>query len=102
VRATDTQAGLKAARSKALYMILPLLSVKKYAFDAELLAVASLLNYRIEELPVFIDLRASFSVRKVFRMLIDLLGIAYRLRIKRWYQKNIVKMSNTYNPIIGW
>jgi glycosyltransferase involved in cell wall biosynthesis len=102
VRATDTQAGLKAARSKALYMILPLLSVKKYAFDAELLAVASLLAYKIEELPVFIDLRASFSVRKVFRMLIDLLGIAYRLRIKRWYQKNIVKMSNTYNPIIGW
>ncbi len=102
VRASDTQAGLKAARSSALYRILPLLSVKKYAFDAELLAVASLLNFKIRELPVSIDLRATFSARQVFRMLIDLLGIAYRLRARRWYQKNIVKMSETYNPIIPW
>jgi glycosyltransferase involved in cell wall biosynthesis len=102
VRATDTQAGLKAARSEALYRVLPLLSVKKYAFDAELLSVASLLDLRIEELPVFIELRASFSPRKVFRMFIDLLGIAYRLRITRWYQRNMVTMSTTYRPIIQW
>jgi len=102
VRATDTQAGLKAARSKALYKVLPLLSVKNYAFDAELLAVATLFDLRIRELPVCIELCASFSVRKVFRMLIDLLGIAYRLRIKRWYQKNIVAISKTYFPIIEW
>lgn len=102
VRATDTQAGLKAARSAALYRILPLLSVKKYAFDAELLTVGSLLNYRIVELPVDIQLRATFSVRQVFRMLIDLLGIAYRLRVKRWYQGNMVTISDTYKPIIPW
>jgi hypothetical protein len=102
VRATDTQAGLKAARSGALYRILPLLSVKKYAFDAELLSVASLLDLRIKELPVFIELKASFSIRKVFRMFIDLLGIAYRLRVSRWYQRNMVTMSETYRPIIQW
>ncbi len=102
VRATDTQAGLKIARSVALYRILPLLSVKRYAFDAELLAVASLLNLRIRELPVVIQLRATFSVRQVFRMLIDLLGISYRLRVRRWYQKNILTMSKTYKPIIRW
>jgi len=102
VRATDTQAGLKAARSRALYRILPLLSVKQYAFDAELLAVASLLEFKIVELPVYIELRASFSVRKVFRMLVDLLGITYRLRVKRWYQKNMIMMSKTYSPIIEW
>src|SRR5437667_8060102 len=102
VNATDTQAGLKAARSSALYQVLPLLSVKRYAFDAELLAVASLFNFRIKELPVNIDLRATFSARQVFRMLIDLLGIAYRLRIKRWYQTNKASMSDTYTPIIQW
>ena len=102
VNATDTQAGLKAARSSALYQILPLLSVKRYAFDAELLAVASLFNFKIKELPVNIDLKATFSARQVFRMLIDLLGIAYRLRIKRWYQTNKASMSDTYNPIIQW
>jgi glycosyltransferase involved in cell wall biosynthesis len=102
VHATDTQAGLKAARSAALYQVLPLLSVKRYAFDAELLAVASLFDFKIKELPVNIELKATFSARQVFRMLIDLLGIAYRLRIKRWYQTNKASMSDTYNPIIQW
>ncbi len=102
VRASDTQAGIKGARSTALYRILPLLSVKKYAFDAELLAVASLLGFRVRELPVRIRLRAGFSVRQVFRMLIDLVGISYRLRFKKWYQKNMRRMSETYKPIISW
>ncbi len=102
VKATDTQAGFKAARNAALYRILPLLSVKRYAFDAELLTVASLLHLKIRELPVHIELRAAFSVRQVFRMLIDLLGIAYRLRVKRWYQENMVGISNTYKPVIPW
>jgi glycosyltransferase involved in cell wall biosynthesis len=102
VQASDTQAGLKGARSSALYRILPLLSVKKYAFDAELLAVASTLNFRLRELPVHIQLRAGFSARQVFRMLIDLLGISYRIRIRKWYQKNMSKMSETYKPIIPW
>ena len=102
VHATDTQAGLKAARSTALYQVLPLLSVKRYAFDAELLAVASLFDFKIKELPVNIDLKATFSGREVFRMFIDLLGIAYRLRIRHWYQKNKLSMSDTYNPIIPW
>ena len=102
LKATDTQAGLKAARSTALYQVLPLLSVKRYAFDAELLAVASLFDFKIKELPVNIDLKATFSARQVFRMFIDLLGIAYRLRIRHWYQKNKLSMSDTYNPIIPW
>ncbi len=102
VRATDTQAGLKAARSTALYQVLPLLSVKRYAFDAELLAVASLFNFKITELPVDIELKGTFSARQVFRMLIDLMGIAYRLRIRRWYQKSMVEMSESYKPIIRW
>jgi glycosyltransferase involved in cell wall biosynthesis len=102
VHASDTQAGLKAARSSALYKIFPLLSVKKYAFDAELLAVASLLRLQIRELPVQIELDATFGARKVFRMFIDLLGIAYRIRLKRWYQKNLARMSDTYKPIIPW
>ena len=102
VKATDTQAGLKAARSSTLYRIFPLLSVKKFAFDAEMLAVASLLQFEIRELPVEVDLNATFSFRQVFRMLVDLLGISYRLRIRRWYQDNIAEMSETYKPLISW
>jgi hypothetical protein len=102
IRVSDTQAGMKGLRSVALYRILPLLSVKKYAFDAELLAVATLLGFRLRELPVHIQLRAGFSTRQVFRMMIDLLGISYRLRIKKWYQKNMRGISETYRPIIQW
>ncbi len=102
VRATDTQAGLKAGRSSALYTILPILAVKRYAFDAELLAVATLLDFRIMELPVDINLKASFSTRQVMRMLLDLLGIAYRLRIKRWYQRNFLVMTSTYKPLLSF
>ena len=101
VNASDTQAGVKAARSKALYSILPILAVKRYAFDAELLAVATLLDFRIKELPVDIDLKASFSPSQVMRMLLDLMGIAYRLRIRRWYQENYLVMKSTYNPLIS-
>lgn len=100
VKASDTQAGVKAARSRALYTILPLLAVKRYAFDAELLAVASLVGLRIKELPVDIDLKASFRPTQVMRMLIDLLGIAYRLRIKRWYQRNYILSKHTYSPLL--
>jgi glycosyltransferase involved in cell wall biosynthesis len=102
LQASDTQAGFKAARSTALYRIFPLLSVKKFAFDVELLAVASLLKLRIKELPVDVELKAMFSVTQVFRMLIDLLGIAYRIKVKRWYQRNALNHTSTYEPIIRW
>lgn len=102
VKVSDTQAGFKGSKSTALYQIMPLLSVKKYAFDAEMLAVATLLNMKIRELPVQVELKASFRARHVFRMIIDLMGITYRLRVRRWYQKNLKAMSNTYTPIIQW
>ncbi len=101
-KVTDTQAGFKAGKSSAFYRILPLLSVKRYAFDAELLAVASLLRFKIEEVPVNIRLKSNFSVRQVFRMLIDLLGICYRMRIRKWYQRNMKVIGRTYRPIIRW
>ncbi len=102
VRTTDTQAGFKAFKSSALYRILPLVSAKRYAFDLEILAVATLLKLRIVELPVHVELKGSASIGIVFRMLIDTLGIAYRLRLRRWYQTNIKKMASTYRAVIPW
>jgi dolichol-phosphate mannosyltransferase len=102
VRATDTQAGFKGMRSCVLYRVMPLITAKRFAFDVEVLAVASLLGFKTSELPVSIDLNAHVNVKRVSRMMVDILGIAYRLRIRRWYQKNIETMSDTYNPIIRW
>ncbi len=99
----DTQVGFKAFRRETLRDIMKLVSVRKYAFDVEVLAIATLLKKRIIVVPVEIYGDALFSVRNIVRMLIDVLGIAYRLRVKRWYQKNYgKKIPSKYKPIIRW
>jgi glycosyltransferase involved in cell wall biosynthesis len=87
VKLKDTQTGLKAIRRKAFEDVFPRLAVKRYAFDVELLAVANLFGLRVVELPVNLRMRALFSFREVWRMFLDLLGITYRLRVLRWYQR---------------
>jgi dolichol-phosphate mannosyltransferase len=83
----DTQSGLKAMKKKAFIDIFPRLSVKRFAFDVELLAVAHLYGLKVVEMPVCIKLDASFKLKQIWLMFIDLLGIAYRLRITHWYQR---------------
>ena len=90
----DTQAGLKAVRRTALRRVFPLLSVKRYAFDVELLAVSKLLGLKIVELPVNIKLNGKFKLKDTLRMFIDVLGIAYRLRITKYYQRRFKAYSN--------
>jgi glycosyltransferase involved in cell wall biosynthesis len=85
----DTQVGLKAMRKSVFANIFPRLCVKRYAFDVELLAVASLYGLRIVQMPAQIRIRESFRLKEVFKMFQDLLGIAYRLRVLHWYQRSI-------------
>ncbi len=87
LRCCDTQCGIKAVRREAFLEVFRRLSVKRYAFDVELLVLAKLYGLRIVELPVKLRLRSLFSLREVWRMFLDLLGIAYRLRVKKWYQR---------------
>jgi glycosyltransferase involved in cell wall biosynthesis len=87
VKFRDTQAGLKALRRSAFVDIIPRLAVKRFAFDVELLALADLYGLRVVEMPVNIRMKGLFSLREVWRMFLDLLGIAYRLRVVRWYQR---------------
>ena len=74
-------------RRSSVASIFHRLAVKRYAFDVELLAVSHLCNLRIVEMPVQISLDAPFKPKEAWRMFVDLLGIAYRLRITRWYQR---------------
>lgn len=85
----DTQSGLKAMRKSAFVNIFPRLAVKRYAFDVELLAVAHLYGLRVVEMPVSIKMDASFKLSDVWKMFVDLLGIAYRLRVIHWYQRQL-------------
>src|SRR5205823_7252505 len=58
----DTQVGLKVFSRRIVDDVMPLLLVKRFAFDLELLAVASALGYdRVRELPVRLDYRFSGS-----------------------------------------
>ncbi len=85
----DTQSGLKAMKKSAFVNIFPRLAVKRFAFDVELLAVAHLYGLKVKEMPVNIKLDASFKPRQMWLMFLDLLGIAYRLRVLHWYQRQL-------------
>jgi hypothetical protein len=97
-----TQAGFKVFRRTALQRIIPLLSVKRYAFDAELLTVANLLGMKIVEIPAFVKLESRFRSGNIMRMFVDVLGIAFRLRIRRWYQRNLDGRNGKYKPFLNW
>ncbi|MCW3995885.1 MAG: glycosyltransferase [Candidatus Bathyarchaeota archaeon] len=88
-RLKDTQVGLKVMKRSAVNAIFPRLAVKRYAFDVELLAVARLYGLKITQMPVKIKLASSFKTKEVSRMFLDLLGIAYRLKVIRWYQRQM-------------
>jgi len=89
VRLRDTQTGLKAVRKKALDKVFSRLVVKRYAYDAELLAVANIYGLRVVEMPIDIRMNGLFNPKEVWRMLVDLLGIAYRLRFLKSYLRAI-------------
>jgi glycosyltransferase involved in cell wall biosynthesis len=87
----DTQVGLKVFSRRVVDDVFPLLLVKRFAFDLELLAVAKALGYgRIRELPVRLDYRFTGSgvgSTAVLLALWDTAAIFYRLRILRTYAR---------------
>jgi glycosyltransferase involved in cell wall biosynthesis len=87
----DTQVGLKLFSRRVVDEVMPLLFVKRFAFDVELLAVATALGRgRIQELPVRLEYRFQGSALRsssVLRALWDTAAIFYRLRILRTYQR---------------
>lgn len=91
LKVRDTQAGLKIFKRKVLEKILPRLLVKQYAFDLEMLVVATRLNFRrIYEAPIklgynFGDLTHASTIRTILHILIDTMAIFYRTYILHYY-----------------
>ncbi|RLT28442.1 MAG: glycosyltransferase [Chloroflexi bacterium] len=86
----DTQVGVKVFRAALVRDVVPQLSVQRFAFDVELLAVARHLGYRrVVEAPVRIthNFRSTVSTREVARMLWDTLGVAWRLHVLGSYHR---------------
>jgi dolichyl-phosphate beta-glucosyltransferase len=93
VKIKDTQSGLKAGNGAALRMIFGVMLVKRYAFDVELLAIATAMHLNIRELPIEINLDHGFRIQDIVKMFLDITAISYRHRIRRWYNKQLLLLS---------
>ena len=88
LRVRDTQAGIKLVRRDVLVDVLPVMVEQGYAFDLEMLVIASRLGYRhFVEAPVRIGRRFSSTVswRVVGEMLRDTFRIWWRLYVGHAY-----------------
>ena len=89
VKINDTQVGIKAIRRDVFSGIFKQLSVKRYAFDVELMVLAYVYGLTVVELPVKLKISNKLNIKDIWHMFLDLLGISYRLRIKKYYQKRL-------------
>jgi glycosyltransferase involved in cell wall biosynthesis len=89
VKVRDTQVGAKLFRREMIDRVVPLLLIKRYAYDLELLAVGAQFGFdRVEEIPITLDYQfrgSGISRDEVRRMFIDTLAIAYRVHLRHWY-----------------
>ena len=98
VRVRDTQTGAKLFRREVLDTVAPLLLIKQYAFDLELLAVAAEFGFdRFEEVPVELRYRSftgtGITTRAVRSMFVDTLAIAYRIHFRHWYVRQFAQLQ---------
>ena len=86
----DTQTGLKLFRRHVLAEAVPLLAIKRFAFDLELLVVARFIGYgNVCEAPIRLDYQfeSTVNLRSAWNVLWDTAAIFYRLRILRYYER---------------
>lgn len=82
----DTQCGFKVFTRDAAYKIFPLLIVKRFSFDVEVIFLAKKLGYKIHELPITLQNPQESHIRIVsdsVNMFLDLI----RIRINDWRGK---------------
>jgi glycosyltransferase involved in cell wall biosynthesis len=89
LKAQDTQVGIKLFKKDVLKKIMPKIAIKRFAFDLELLVLASKYNFKIVDAPVVIRFKFGSTINpfSVFWMLWDTSAIFYRLRILKYYNR---------------
>jgi glycosyltransferase involved in cell wall biosynthesis len=97
INVRDTQVGAKVFRREMLDIVGPLVLVKRWAFDLEVLAVGAEFGFdRIAEVPIALEYRfsgTSINWRAVGRMLLDTLAIAYRIHIRHHYVRRFAALQ---------
>ncbi|MDI9644435.1 MAG: glycosyltransferase [Candidatus Verstraetearchaeota archaeon] len=87
IKMRDTQTGLKAFRRDVLEHIAPKLVVNKYAFDLELMVMCNHGGFRIAEMPVKVTIDGMARFKDIFRMALDTLRVAYRIRVLKVHER---------------
>jgi len=82
----DTQCGFKVFRREAAMKIFPKITVKRFAFDAEVIFVANKHKYKIKELPIHLQNPPSRSLR-IFRDPVNMIWDLLRIRRNDWKGK---------------
>lgn len=99
---TDTQVGIKLFKRKVLNKVMPRLVIKAWAFDLEVLVVASHLGFhRIIEAPVKLQMRhfgSKIGFSAIRNILIDTVAIFYRLNFLRYYDRKISQEAKKLHP----
>ncbi len=97
INVRDTQVGAKVFRGEMLRTVVPLLLIKRYAFDLEVLAVGAEFGFdRIEETSVSLAYRFTgtrINGGAVKRMFLDTLAIAYRIHLRHWYVRQFAALE---------
>lgn len=97
INVRDTQVGAKVFRREMLETVAPLLLVKRYAFDLEVLAVGAEFGFdRIDDVPVRLHYRftgTGISWAAVRSMAQDTLAIAYRIHLRHWYVRRFAALE---------
>ncbi|MFA7707662.1 MAG: glycosyltransferase family 2 protein [Candidatus Pacearchaeota archaeon] len=91
----DTQSGLKLIKKEVLDVIMPLILVKRFAFDLELCFLAKKHGFRTVEAPIHVNFQNNSSLSKnlsstfknIKGMFLDVLAIRYRYTFLNYYQK---------------
>jgi dolichol-phosphate mannosyltransferase len=78
---TDTQAGFKVGKGDIMRKIFRNVTVNRYAFDVEFLAIASILQLKVQEMPVIMKIDRQFKIKEIMNMFLDVTRIWYKYRI---------------------
>lgn len=84
VKFSDTQAGLKGMNRKIADVIIPRLTIDKFAFDVELILLTKKSGFKIGELPVFLQQSGKSNLKIIFdspQMIKDVFKIVLRNRL---------------------
>jgi len=97
LRHEDTQCGLKIFKKKVLDDVISKVSIKRFAFDLELIVALRQMGYRVADSPVKIKKQlnqGSVSIQNIIRTFIDTLIIWYKYK-KGFYAHDILRSADS-------